>query len=1088
MHIRGWILLACIGSIAILSYTLTSIWTSGGMFILGHDAGYRLATQPFVEQLSYLWTELVNLGVPKYHNPAAIPIHAPEYLASLLSDTPHKTQQYVIFFWHIINFSSFLFAYLLYRGHNKKSLWLVFILASLLYAVNFFNLQGWGVFWRTRFSSQATLPLIFFYAYSLFDRKSISLRHTVGLSAFLAIFNGGGSPPLYGSLALVWCTTGIYSILISPHLTRSALLFVKATGLVLVLFGLFSAYWVVPYGYFAITSYQTQLQDLGGISGIASWADSTSTNSSISNIFRLQGFPMWNAQTIREFILPYVINPFYIAVSYAFPIAAFSAYIFTTSRKERQFVIVVYAIALLGIFFTAGTHPPFGGIYSLLLRYVPGFPIFRTPFFKFDMIVTFSYAILIGFTTLKLGPRLIRQKTPLLAAFVVAVLWSAYHVPFFLGDFFVYNRPFTNKSAPPDYVGQLSSYINSRLPATARILLIPDVDSTLADGYTWGYWSIDPLPRMLLRNPTISSAQNPPPIIKDIYQALYQQQSEKFLHLAGVASIEYLLFRNDTLSTKKVDERSTKHLLKQFIERIPSVDVVQQSGEWTLYSLPSSYTSPMVYAATPTTSTFKRPSELYDLFSQDIQSPHAISNKAHPDLPSATAIHVVSAPCINCILNQSTQNAAVVTLPTVNILPDSPLYGVVRWNQHQNSLASIIQANALRAAEFVQLYMRDQERTNIIFSQSLTREIQANVNRMLEILASETKSDQYMINHQQIQQHVQMVNSNTRKMFPYITDLETRHLFNFLGMTINNLEAQALGMQQRTYYSLNVPTSGSYTFMLPSRKNARAEMAGTPLTPSQAISLESGDHTIYIEKKLYSLPISNLVLPFGEPHIYPQTVEQNTEFTLYLRYALTGPAANVDITTTVQDQTIPLATMLLQSSDDWTEIAVPFTSKFPTDSLTISLSSCCFSIAPTELTFERFDIEPQPPSSLYFTRTQGGETHMPLPHVTYTRINPTQYQVQVTGAESPYTLVLNQQFDPHWQLRLLNSGDHKNEYAHTIINGFANGWHISQTGDYTAILEYWPQSFVTIGTYISLISIVCVSVGLILARRHDEIH
>ena len=43
-----------------------------------------------------------------------------------------------------------------------------------------------------------------------------------------------------------------------------------------------------------------------------------------------------------------------------------------------------------------------------------------------------------------------------------------------------------------------------------------------------------------------------------------------------------------------------------------------------------------------------------------------------------------------------------------------------------------------------------------------------------------------------------------------------------------------------------------------------------------------------------------------------------------------------------------------------------------------------------------------------------------IPQITFKKINPTKYQVQVHGAKDPYTLVLFQKFNPKWKVFLPN--------------------------------------------------------------------
>ena len=45
-----------------------------------------------------------------------------------------------------------------------------------------------------------------------------------------------------------------------------------------------------------------------------------------------------------------------------------------------------------------------------------------------------------------------------------------------------------------------------------------------------------------------------------------------------------------------------------------------------------------------------------------------------------------------------------------------------------------------------------------------------------------------------------------------------------------------------------------------------------------------------------------------------------------------------------------------------------------------------------------------------------------------------------------------------------------------LINAYANGWYVPQTGRYRIVLEYWPQRLFEIGVVISLSTLMgCVS-------------
>ena len=86
-------------------------------------------------------------------------------------------------------------------------------------------------------------------------------------------------------------------------------------------------------------------------------------------------------------------------------------------------------------------------------------------------------------------------------------------------------------------------------------------------------------------------------------------------------------------------------------------------------------------------------------------------------------------------------------------------------------------------------------------------------------------------------------------------------------------------------------------------------------------------------------------------------------------------------------------------------------------------------------------------------------------------VNPTEYQVNIDAAR-PFELVLQQAFNPDWNVYEgipgslgFPSGSSVNEGDHFMVNGFANGWYISQTGNFTLTILYQPQLVITLSTY-----------------------
>lgn len=77
-----------------------------------------------------------------------------------------------------------------------------------------------------------------------------------------------------------------------------------------------------------------------------------------------------------------------------------------------------------------------------------------------------------------------------------------------------------------------------------------------------------------------------------------------------------------------------------------------------------------------------------------------------------------------------------------------------------------------------------------------------------------------------------------------------------------------------------------------------------------------------------------------------------------------------------------------------------------------------------------------------------------LPKINFSKFSNTSYNVNMIDVLNPFVLVLNETFDPSWQLRI--DGTIIDE--HFKVNGFANGWLVAKTGNYSAKinLHIWP--------------------------------
>jgi len=95
---------------------------------------------------------------------------------------------------------------------------------------------------------------------------------------------------------------------------------------------------------------------------------------------------------------------------------------------------------------------------------------------------------------------------------------------------------------------------------------------------------------------------------------------------------------------------------------------------------------------------------------------------------------------------------------------------------------------------------------------------------------------------------------------------------------------------------------------------------------------------------------------------------------------------------------------------------------------------------------------------------RGQELKKNLPKISYKKINPTKYLVNIENARDPFYLVQLENYDPYWSAKI----DKNKIKEHEKIYGYANSWYINKKGDYNVVIEYTPQKYFYFSLFISL--------------------
>lgn len=525
----------------------------------------------------------------------------PETIFSILTGSLMNGQKITFVFWF---FSMGISIYILTNSlYPQAKFWIFRLSASVFYMYNFFILQAWLIAERAKFSIFIALPLGLLILYKTLNKEYSILKGTILFSLLFFFFNGGGSPPLFGSILLTYALALLYltSINFINNGLKEILFSLRLILLFSIGFLLVNAYWILPQTYLMLQSYSSSLLTLGGTNGVLDWVNEISKYASITNILRLQGIAEWYDNPIHPYSAPYLTNPVLVVFSFV-PIALIiigSIFLKTLKDKNAKLIFLFYIFLIVGIFFTAGSHPPLGFLYNLFIKHVPGFAIFRSPFYKFGELVWFSTIFLTAYyVSLSLNKFIKRRVIKNIMGCIFIAFILIYHSPFFTTNFFIWNTPFTTKVKIPNYVTQMSDYINSQTQSDSRILLLPLVtnDAYAADGYKWGYWGLDPLPELTINRSIIARAEdNEFGIPANIYKATVNKKESAFLHFMETHGIGKILWRDDILYSDKTTSAKDFLKVKENLQDFRSINLERNMGEWSLYSIDSPNILPPVY-------------------------------------------------------------------------------------------------------------------------------------------------------------------------------------------------------------------------------------------------------------------------------------------------------------------------------------------------------------------------------------------------------------------------------------------------------------------------------------------------------------
>ncbi len=1086
------------------------LWFRPGMIMVGHDLVAPLNPQVFFAGRLFTWIHQF-FGQSQALILGTIPIHLIDVIPSYLGFSLETAQKIVYVFWFfLMGVSAYVLAHVLRPRSSVFKL-----TAALLYQFNFFILQGWWIAEKSKFSSYIAAPLVL-ATFLLVESGSISLLSGAVLNGIiLFLFNAGGmyGLPLYGGFFVIVGSFIVFSLI--EHWYRKN--FRAIQRLILLILSTFAvgiainAYFILPAAMKIRAHQAPDVSQIGGVSGAVDWANEISANTSFLNLMRLQGIPDWYDNPEHPYSKAFFTNPLLVTVSFFWPLGAFATLFVVKERKSYRLVLYLFLVYLTGIFFTAGTHPPLGFLYQILVEKIPGFFIFRTPYYKFASALFFANAFLLAFL-IDSTPK--RIRTGLFVFFCAGLLM--YHFPYFKGNFFEWRKGFSTRLAVPPYVFEFGNWLNKE-GTNGRVLMVPPDSPDLQYGlYQWGYLSFQALPTLLSSNSVVVNNDKlniqEQILTMTLYNALLQGDGETAKKLASLLGISHIVLSRDAVTQIQSSIPLDIALYERGVNKTGLFNLERRFGQWDVYGLREPATGKF-YLIAQNPGIVDSVIENTSLFVPHLQTKDFLLAGEGDDVSKLGVGQTVIIPdCLTCPKKHQPE----VVFPDRNILPGDPFYALVLFSERlrpiprdpKGAIYNTLGITLKRVSEINQMMFEKKpltKNTSDRFIQ-LLQSIKEEFDRLptLKDKIAVASDIEFYIHAERNLLRPNLgssVTSGTQtvlsgNIFSALSSIDT-----WLASYITLVDDPGSRL-----YQWSIDTPANFNFFLEAKdiKNIFDNVSSLHMTLDDSIDLkptvtavsqgnrisfgssdvEKGLHTLKLffppsvettyslvsqqtafsrsgENACFGTPIPNIV----PGKLYQMRLRYLNDFSDNLilfvwERGADGPEHLVSAVKLLAGPLPDQKEQILEPSTDASQILIAacapnLTSQRATKQFTLTLSEI---------------INPS-----IVISSVGNERENTAP-VTYASLGPTRYRISFPQqTSSPGLLVFSERFDPWWELKGVNA-------RHIMVNGYANGWIITSPVSQPILVEYKGQIYFYWGIAISLITLGA-GVALLWSRR-----
>lgn len=799
-----------------------------------------------------------------------------------------------------------------------------------------------------------------------------------------------------------------------------------------------------------------------------------------------------------------------------------------TGRRNKNLTLFSL-VFLASLFLAKGNNPPFGELYTYLFIKIPFLQFFRNPFEKIGILTVLSGALLFSYAlqrAVNLMPdkknifiNFYRQFLNIAPVFIICLFWG---FPFFSGIVFeTINNPFGRSSTyeveVPNYYDQIDSELTKE-QTTNRFLALPLLGEGITHSWTTPYRGVD-LYSTIFSKPGISFNTTIPfyeQVISHLTKNQLSQEVIKFIPFLAVDKIilredidfKERLYPNPLFTAQNLNDLENRGFLSfdKKYGQLSSYDINPKLNWGKFYITPNIiFTDEKDFSklVDSTTDLMNNksvyvPSEFYDDLNNQQSSIYLYPNEVR---------RYYLLPQFQKLTNQNLQ----AKLFYVRHYPDNLAYPLVRSKELFTSFLYfeypkwvLYQTNLLgkRAVEICNY--------NPVDAQAKSK------NELIE---------QYKVEYNNFKDEIEEVVKQKRPFHSDIinylviqaillnrcSDIElTFYQELFVNLEIIPTSSDEISFNQTLVeYFYNFPASLNYTF---DGLTNQGKFNGQVLTPNNGKSsfVDTRDkNQLWVEKGKKSLIFNEKNAYISTP-IFSQNeiiLNENTDFDIEIPFddydseyliefdyqTLVGDFFGLFVK---QDNDNDFNLRYFQgielnkkSTNYKVAITPSVGSSYASVGFTGDKNKLCFKECETHSNnlsaiIQNLRITKKQPIAPTFSKS--GEKIKTESKLTWQQISPVLYELYLEKSNNdPEFLVFSELFSGGWVIQDDN-GKAISDKEHYLVNGYANGWILKTPGEYRFTVTYLPEKILTIGKYISIISLGSILIIITLLIRKYE--